>query len=652
MQYSLGIDAGGTYTDSVILRDSDGKVIDSNKSLTTYPDPIAGINNSLDGLDPTYLQNVKFVSVSTTLATNSVLEGTGYPVGLILVNESDIPNKDGIEHFISLKGGHNSAGNEVCPLDLESVKSFILRTKDKVSAFAVSAYFSVRNPDHELKIKQLIAEITDLPVVCGHELSQDLGAYERGITAYLNARLIPTTHHFMNAVTSEIERRNIDAKIMMLKCDGSVVSIQEALNKPIESIFSGPAASLVGASHLSDLESCAVIDVGGTSTDVSLMYKGLPQLSESGATVGGWQTKVRALKMETSAMGGDSHVWVKNHRIHIGPRRVIPLCFASTLYPKLVEKLKKGQTILPNQIGENLQPTKFFVRTKEKVMELSSDEKELLGRIGEQPVTVNDIYWDEPCLPNPGTLDLLIQKRLIQTIGFTPTDALHVLREYNEWNTEASQIGAKILADLAEIDDYEFCVLTKRKVSQNMALNLISFLLEGVDKQEIEKVLINDFFTRFKIDIPVVLLGGPVVAYREDILKLIDAEVKIPENASVGNAVGAVAGKGVTRLEILIRANYSESKYNLRSTSFVTFFPGGRNEFSSYQEALEFGEKMGSKLILEYMADLGLDFNDVKIDMNRKDILVHNAGLPVESKLSFLGIGEIRKEKVSATRVA
>ena len=188
MQYSLGIDAGGTYTDSVILRDSDGKVIDSNKSLTTYPDPLTGINNSLDGLDPAYLKNVKFVSVSTTLATNSVLEGTGYPVGLILVNESDIQNKDGIEHFISLKGGHNSAGEEICPLDLESVKSFILRTKNKVSAFAVSAYFSVRNPDHELKIKQLITEITDMPVVCGHELSQDLGAYERGITAYLNAR--------------------------------------------------------------------------------------------------------------------------------------------------------------------------------------------------------------------------------------------------------------------------------------------------------------------------------------------------------------------------------------------------------------------------------------------------------------------------------
>ena len=105
------------------------------------------------------------------------------------------------------------------------------------------------------------------------------------------------------------------------------------MKKPIESVFSGPAASLLGASYLSGHETCTVIDVGGTSTDVSLIHKGLPHLSEAGAVVGGWQTKVRALRMETSAMGGDSHIWVQSGNIHIGPRRVIPLCRAAVLYP-------------------------------------------------------------------------------------------------------------------------------------------------------------------------------------------------------------------------------------------------------------------------------------------------------------------------------
>ncbi|WP_407283200.1 hydantoinase/oxoprolinase family protein [Methanolobus sp. WCC1] len=643
MEYSLGIDAGGTYTDAVLIRDSDGSIIDSNKSLTTYPDLLKGIRNTLDGLDQHHLEKVGYVSVSTTLATNSVLEKTGYPVALILANDADVPNRSKIEHFSLVKGGHNSAGNEVCPVDLESVREFVLRVKDKVSAFAVSSYFSVRNPDHELKIKELITDLSGLPVVCGHELSQDLGAYERGITAYLNARLIPISSHFMKAVSSEIERRNIDAKLMMLKCDGSVVGISEALKKPIESVFSGPAASLVGASYLSGTEDCVVIDVGGTSTDVSVIHNGIPELSDSGALVGGWQTKVKAIRMETSAMGGDSHVWVRNHVTNIGPRRVIPLCLAANEHPEIIEKLKQNQVILRNQIGENLQPTKFFIRSGLELPDISSAEDDLLSRIGDKPLTVSEIYWNENRLPSPATLDLLIQKRLIKTIGFTPTDALHVLGEYTQWNKEASVLGAGILAALSGTDKEEFCLRIKEDVAINMAQNLISFLLEGVSREEIEKVLRGKFFAGFKVDLPVVLLGGPVKAYEKGLADFIDAQIILPEYCSVGNAVGAVAGKGAKKLEVLIKASYTESKYNLKTSSFVVFFPGGREEFASYHEALEFGEEIGSKLIMNYMSDAGLDTADVSIDMHRSDIITHEGGLPVETRLAFSGIGEAGK---------
>ena len=543
-----------------------------------------------------------------------------------------------------MEGGHNSAGNEVCTLDLDSVKDFVLRVKDRVSAFAVSSYFSVRNPEHELRIKEMIAELSGLPVVCGHELSQDLGAYERGITAYLNARLIPVSSHFMEAVSSEMKRRNIDAKLMMLKCDGSVVGISEALKKPIESVFSGPAASLVGASYLSKKEDCTVIDVGGTSTDVSLVHRGVPELSESGAIVGGWQTKVRAIRMETSAMGGDSHVWVRNHVTHIGPRRVIPLCLAAVEYPEIIEKLKQNQVILRNQIGENLQPTKFFMRSGLEATEIGPAEEELLSRIGERPLTVSEIYWNENRLPNPRTLDLLIQKRLIKAIGFTPTDALHVLGEYTQWNREASVLGVGILAALSGIEEEDFCIRIKKDVARNMALNLISFLLEDVSSEEIEKVLKGKFFAGFKVDLPVVLLGGPVKAYAEELAEYIDAEIIVPEYCSVGNAVGAVAGKGARKLEVLIKANYTESKYNLKTSSFVTFFPGGREEFASYEEALEFGEGIGTKLIMNYMSEAGLDITDVSIDMHRNDIVTHEGGLPVETRLTFSGIGETIKD--------
>ncbi|MEZ5336568.1 MAG: hydantoinase/oxoprolinase family protein [Methanolobus sp.] len=401
----------------------------------------------------------------------------------------------------------------------------------------------------------------------------------------------------------------------------------------------------MGAAYLAGAENCVVIDVGGTSTDVSLIHRGVPELTETGAVVGGWQTKVKAIKMETSAMGGDSHVWVRNHITNIGPRRVIPLCLAAEEYPEIIEKLQMNQVILRNQIGENLQPTKFFVRSGLEVSDISAAEEELLSRIGDRPLTVSEIYWNENRLPSPGTLDLLIQKRLIKSIGFTPTDALHVLGEYTRWNRKASVLGAGILAALSGMDEDVFCLKIKNDVARNMALNLISFLLENVSREEIEKVLMGKFFAGFKVDLPVVLLGGPVKSYEKELAGFIDAEIIVPEYCSVGNAVGAVAGKGSKKLEVLIKASYTESKYNLKTSSFVIFFPGGREEFASYHEALEFGEEMGSKLIMNYMSDAGLDTTDVSIDMHRNDIITHEGGFPVETRLTFSGTGEAGKNR-------
>lgn len=636
MQYSMGIDAGGTYTDSIIIRDSDGKVMDSSKAPTTYPDLLAGIRNSIDGLDERYLKDVKMVSVSTTLATNTILEKNGYPVGLILVGDYEVPEKMNIEFHTIVKGGHDHHGAELTSLDLEAVEAFVRKVKDKVSAFAVSSYFSVRNPAHELAVKALIKELTGMPVVCGHELSLDLGAYERGITAYLNAQLIPVANQFIRSIREEISRRGMDSRLLMLKCDGSVVGINEALEKPIESIFSGPAASLVGASHLSGLGTCAVIDVGGTSTDVSMLENGLPELCADGAVVGGWQTKVKAIRMETSAMGGDSHIWVRNMKINIGPRRVIPLCVAAVKYPGFLETLKKGRIPGTMRLEENVQPTKFFVRTGVEPSDLGKLEKELFDRIGDFPASLNDIFWETQKTLSPGLLDSLLRKRLIQAIGFTPTDALHVLGEYTAWDREASKVGAKLLERYTQTDHIELCKQIKKDVARNMALNLVSFVLKDVPPKEIEKILLSDKFTQFKMKIPVVLIGGPVVAYIKELKQILDAEIIVPEHAKVGNAVGAVVGKGIKRLEILIKSIYSKDKKRM----VLLFSPLGRETFGSYPEALEYADTLGRRLVMEYMTESGLDKGQVQIEVSKKDISLSETGaIPVETKLVFVGVG-------------
>nr|WP_321497786.1 hydantoinase/oxoprolinase family protein [uncultured Methanolobus sp.] len=640
MHYSLGIDAGGTYTDAILVRDSDGTVVGSGKALTTYPDLVEGIKNAIDTLDTEYVKKVNLVSVSTTLATNTVLEGTGSPVALILVGEHPVKGDFPAKHVLSISGGHSYNGEEIEKPDIAAVKEFAEKYKDEISAFAVSSFFSVRNPEHELEITKVLHEITGLPVVCGHELSQDLGAYERAVTASLNAQLLPISHKFILSVIDEIKRREIDARLLMLKCDGTVVGLKDALEKPVETIFSGPAASLVGASFLSGLDTCAVVDVGGTSTDVSAIMDGIPELSDTGAVVGGWKTRVRATRMETSAMGGDSHVWTRNKVIHIGPRRVIPLCLASSKYPGFLDKLKRNSIPKRSVLDRNIQPTKFFMRSGFEPKGLEESEAEVLKAIGNEPMSLDEIAAISTRYPSTVILDSLIQKRLIQAIGFTPTDALHVLGEYNSWDAKASMIGAEKLGKLNKMSDVEFSIRVKEIVARNMAFNLMTYMLPDIERNGIKKIVDGDFNARFKVDIPVVLLGGPVVAYKEIMEGIIDADITVPEHAQVGNAAGALFGKGIRRIELIVRPVSIKDL----DAGYYAFSPEGRRTFSDYREAVEYAEVHGKQMVVEYMGECGVSRDNLDIKMTKNTFSPEDwKHDPVETVIQITGIGYPKK---------
>ncbi|WP_340820759.1 hydantoinase/oxoprolinase family protein [Methanolobus sp. WCC4] len=640
MHYSLGIDAGGTYTDAILVKDSDGSIISSSKALTTYPDLVVGIRNAIESLDSESFEHVNLVSVSTTLATNTVLEGTGCPVALILVGEHPVKGDFPAKHILSTPGGHDFNGGEIEELDIEAVRNFAEKVKDDVAAFAVSSFFSIRNPEHEIAITDVIHEMTGLPVVCGHELSQDLGAYERAVTAALNAQLIPIAHKFVRSVMDEIERKNIDARLLMLKCDGTVVGLKDALDKPVETIFSGPAASLVGASFLSGLDTCAVVDVGGTSTDVSAINDGIPELSDTGAVVGGWKTRVRATRMETSAMGGDSHVWTRSKKINIGPRRVIPLCLASSKYPSFLNKLKKSPVPLRSVLDRNVQPTKFFMRSGFKPVGLDESEAEVLNAIGDEPMSLDEISLVSKRYPSTVIIDSLIQKRLIQAVGFTPTDALHVLGEYTSWDVEASKVGAEKLGRLSKMTSFDFCVKVKEIVAKNMAFNLMSYLLPGIDRDGIKKIVEGEFKSRFKVDIPVVLLGGPVIAYEEYMENVIDAEIIIPDHAEVGNAAGALFGKGIKRVELIVRPVSVADP----SEGYLAFSPMGRRTFDNYREAIEYASDHGKKLVIDYMGECGVSKDNTEINITQKTYSPEDwKHDPLETVIHITGIGYPKK---------
>ncbi|WP_406657164.1 hydantoinase/oxoprolinase family protein [Methanolobus sp. ZRKC2] len=642
MNLGLGIDTGGTYTDAVIMDLENGSIIDSNKSLTTYPDLIKGIINSINGLKAEYLANVKFTSVSTTLATNTTLEGKGYPAGLILVGYN-ISRKIPTDHILSIEGGHDADGNEVESLgNLKKVKEFVRMNKNKVSSFAISSYFGVRNPEHELTIKEMIQELTDLPVVCGHELSMDLGAYERALTALLNAQLIPVIDQFIRSVRSVMQDKNINSVLMMMRCDGSLVKIEEALKKPVESIFSGPAASLLGAAHLTDLKDCLTVDVGGTSTDISMILSGMPAISGSGAVVGGWDTMVKAIKMNTSAIGGDSHVWMKE-TTHIGPNRVIPLCLCAAEFPSIISKLQNAEKASKRIMNEIIQPTTFFMSNGAKshslhASELEVEEMKIFDAITEKPSSISDIAsrTNKHPLMFEGILRKLIQKRYVRQVGFTPTDVLHVTGDYTKWDSNASILGAAIISEYASMEPLDLCDKLKEDVARGIVLNLIAHCADKVKKNDLEKILDGTELMKFTIKTPVVMVGAPVAAYMEDMKYFIDADIRLPQYHEVGNAVGALVGNVVYREEVLIRpASPGSSQY-------LVFSEKGRQTFDDYQEALDMANSLVNSTVSEYMSGYGLSMDNVRFDLECNDI--GNIGtVPLETKIVGVAVGSPRR---------
>lgn len=260
--------------------------------------------------------------------------------------------------------------------------------------------------------------------------------------------------------------------------------------------------------------------------------------------------------------------------------------------------------------------------------------------IPDEPVSISDIYWDENIFPSPMILEKLIKKRLIQAIGFTPTDALHALGEYNEWDHKASLLGADLLAKFADTEGRELCSTIKHNFTTNMINNIASFVLEGVESSEIEKILYSNFHAHLNFDIPVILIGGPVGAYVEDLSRMINAEVIVPDHSDVGNAVGAVVAKGMKIITVLIKSSYSESKYSLRPSAWIVFSPDERNEFDTYEDAIKYANECGTRIVIDYMVSSGISPSNVIIRINKNETYPPKGSVPVETNITFVATAD------------
>ncbi|MDR3206350.1 MAG: hypothetical protein LBT41_04570 [Candidatus Methanoplasma sp.] len=216
MSYGLGLDAGGAYTDAVLMNMSDGRIVGKAKAPTTMDDLSVGIGEAVRGLRAFDGGDVAMVSLSSTLAANSVVEGKGCRVGLVCIGrafDGSVP----VDACAVISGGHDAKGREACALDEEAARNAVASMKGRVDGIAVASYMSVRNPDHEDRVKKIAAMAVDAPIVCGHELSPDLGFNERTAASVMNARLIPMIGELVGSVKEVMAENGIGAPLMIVR---------------------------------------------------------------------------------------------------------------------------------------------------------------------------------------------------------------------------------------------------------------------------------------------------------------------------------------------------------------------------------------------------------------------------------------------------
>jgi N-methylhydantoinase A/oxoprolinase/acetone carboxylase beta subunit len=356
-RYLIGIDTGGTFTDAVVYDELTARVVAKAKAPTTYDDLSLGIAAAVGAVlveARIERSQVELVCLSTTLATNALVEGRGGPVAAVMIGfEPSVIDRGGLvdaiagDPVIVLPGGHDSHGYETAPLDLAELARQLDDVGDRVDAYAVTAQFSVRNATHEQRAATFIRERTGRPVTCSYQLSAKLNGPRRAVTAILNARLVAVIDDLVAATEQTLSSLGVSCPLMMVRGDGSLVSAAYVRDRPIETILSGPAASLIGAAHLSGVTDAVISDIGGTTTDIAVLQVGLPLVSESGATVGGHQTMVTAVAMDTVGLGGDSEVLHDERAasavLIVGPRRVVPLCVLALTEPELVRTMLQTQ---------------------------------------------------------------------------------------------------------------------------------------------------------------------------------------------------------------------------------------------------------------------------------------------------------------------
>ncbi len=571
MKITIGIDTGGTYTDAVLYDLDDQSVRAQAKARTTKNDLTIGIHQALDQLPLASFPDVHAVILSTTLATNACVEGKGGRAKLVLLGTRHdvlrrIDSRDvyGIDENTTLCINTRSTfdGSIVDHPNWDEVIRDNRSWFEEADALAICEMNAMNNGGAAERCgARRLSETFDVPVVIASDLADGLNMMERGATALLNARLLPVVEGFLHAARVCLQSRGIDHVPLILRSDTGIMPSSLSASRPVETILSGPAASVCGGMRLAAEETCLVIDMGGTTTDIALVEKGKPQMSQT-TRIGTWKTQVKGVKVDTVGLGGDSRVILREGGIDLSTQRVESLCAAAQRYPELLDSLRKlaeRRIKPPLPLFEALCLVKF----PQNLTGFTEAEKELMNLLREGPRLLVDL--DVFSLKT----ERLEAEGHILRCGFTPTDAMVIQGDFARYDAEASLIAARYICDAlalrsddgtdakalcesvydavcAKLYDAIIGALMTRRYPQACENGIGDQLLKIIRQSRQDRVSANaeSFFTLdFTPRAALVGLGAPAHIFLPRVASLMGARCIIPDHAEAANAVGAAIAR-------------------------------------------------------------------------------------------------------------
>jgi N-methylhydantoinase A/oxoprolinase/acetone carboxylase beta subunit len=653
---SLGIDTGGTYTDAVLYCQKNG-VIACAKSLTTSHDLSIGINLAVhslmfdNGVSP---HSIGLVSMSTTLATNALVEKQGGRVAFIGIGFEPVDfTKNGFQEtlgtdpLILISGGHDAA-SRAKPLDLDALEVALSELSDSITAVGIAAMFAVRNPEHEIAARNLVRRLTHIPVTLSHELSSKLGGPKRALTTLLNARLIGLINRLIGSTQSFLQSYGITAPLMIVRGDGSLVSAAFAAQKPIETILSGPAASLVAAHFLTKIDNAIVCDIGGTTTDIGILTNGRPRLHDEGATVGGLSTSVEGVAMNTFGLGSDSELslsdGLKAH-LKFGPRRILPLSLVDAGQAETVKQALNKQ--LANDMPNRLDG-RFAMRAgleNRFAAGLNSIEEMLYKKLTAQLQPLTELISSAT---DANALDRLVARGLAIISGLTPTDAQHVLGCQSTGNKELAELGVALFARkrdgrghlifnseaelahriIAELENQSSQFILQTALNED-GLDGENLVLSPLIKRAMnQEKTITQFHV--KLDRPIIALGASAQLIYPKVGKQLNAHIIIPPFAHVANAIGAVVGE--VRVKVI-------AEIHMSGDHFMVTIAGNMQKFELEQSAIEFANEKVSQFSIVTAQKAGAHHPHIEIETDIKTVDINGVRTFISANICATAYG-------------